>query len=370
MSDINSKIEAANKEIASLKAQISQAQTSKRDQTLAQIVTSQLSTTGTKLSVIKAPPTVKLRRTLKGHFGKVTAFHWSGDSKHLVSAGQDGNLLIWNTVTSNKMQSITLNSSYVMSVGMEQTKGNLVACGGLDNLCTIYPRNAPEKAVEMVNHDGFVSCCRFLDESEILTSSGDSTCIRWDIATGRPISTFAEHTADAISISIKDRNVFASCSVDKTVKIWDLRTPDMAVQSYIGFHTADVNDVEFMTTDLNCFATCCQDNIVRLFDMRAYNQLSSYATGAVSGADASIPDDGLTSLSFSRSGRIIFTGQADGTVYGFDVLSTPKKAGQKHSSPAFTLPQAHERHVSCVGVSPSGEALCTSSWDGLLKIWA
>jgi guanine nucleotide-binding protein G(I)/G(S)/G(T) subunit beta-1 len=144
----------------------------------------------------------------------------------------------------------------------------------------------------------------------------------------------------------------------------------MAVQSYLGFHTADVNDVEFMTTDMHCFATCCQDNIVRLFDMRAYNQLSSYATGAVSGAESSIPDDGLTSLSFSRSGRIIFTGQADGTVYGFDVLSNPKKAGQKHSSPAFTLSQAHERHVSCVGVSPSGEALCTSSWDGLLKIWA
>jgi guanine nucleotide-binding protein G(I)/G(S)/G(T) subunit beta-1 len=356
--------------IASLHSQIKQAQASKSDTTLGQVVTNQLSTTGTKLSTIKTPPTIKLRRTLKGHFGKVTAFQWSGDSKQLVSAGQDGNLLIWNTVTNNKIQSIALNSSYVMSVGMEQTKGNLVACGGLDNLCTIYPRNTPEKAVEMVNHEGFVSCCRFIDASEILTSSGDSTCIRWDIASGRPISTLAEHRADALSLSLQDRNVFASCSVDKTVKVWDLRTPDQAVQSYVGYHTADVNDVEFMTTDTNCFATCCQDNIVRLFDMRAYNQLSSYATGAASGASMSIPDDGLTSLSMSRSGRVIFTGHVDGTVYAFDVLSTPKKAGQKHCSPAFTLPQAHERHVTCVGVSPSGEALCTSSWDGMLKIWA
>jgi WD40 repeat protein len=30
----------------------------------------------------------------------------------------------------------------------------------------------------------------------------------------------------------------------------------------------------------------------------------------------------------------------------------------------------HENRVSCLGVSPSGDALCTGSWDALLKIWA
>ena len=30
----------------------------------------------------------------------------------------------------------------------------------------------------------------------------------------------------------------------------------------------------------------------------------------------------------------------------------------------------HENRVSCLGVSPSGDALCTGSWDTLLKIWA
>jgi hypothetical protein len=31
---------------------------------------------------------LKLRRTLKGHFGKIYAMHWSGNSKQLVSASQ------------------------------------------------------------------------------------------------------------------------------------------------------------------------------------------------------------------------------------------------------------------------------------------
>jgi hypothetical protein len=54
----------------------------------------------------------------------------------------------------------------------------------------------------------------------------------------------------------------------------------------------------------------------------------------------------------------VFCGQADGMLS--IALSTPKTAGQSNSPPAFTIVQAHERHVSCVGVSPSGDALCTA----------
>ncbi len=48
---------------------------------------------------------------------------------------------------------------------------------------------------------------------------------------------------------------------------------------------------------------------------------------------------------------------------GWDILGS---GTDKH---CFQL-QGHENRVSCVGVAPSGEALCTGSWDTLLKIWA
>lgn len=314
-------------------------------------------------AALRGPPATRVRRTLKGHFGKITAFHWGGDSRFLVSASQDGNLLIWNAVTANKIQAITLKSSYVMSVGMEQTRNNLVACGGLDNLCTVYSRSNPSKAVEMASHDGFLSCCRFLSEAEILTSSGDSTCIHWDITKAKPLSTFAEHTADAMFLSLKpnDRNVFVSCSVDKTAKVWDLRSPKSSVQTFTG-HLDDINGVEFMPGDGNCFATCSQDATVRLFDLRAYNELNRFGTPTPPSATA-VENGGFTSLAFSKSGRIIFTGHSDGSVYAFDVLSDK-------GTTAFTLAGAHDRHVSCIGVSPAGNALCTGSWDSVLKVWA
>lgn len=312
---------------------------------------------------LRAPPATRVRRSLKGHFGKVTALHWGGDSRYLVSASQDGNILVWNAVTANKVEAITLKSSYVMSVGIEQTRGNLIACGGLDNLCTVYNRSNPSKAVEMASHDGFLSCCRFFSEQEIVTSSGDSRCIYWDINKAKAVSTFSEHTADAIFLSIKpnDRNVFVSCSVDKTAKVWDIRSPANAVQTF-GGHLADVNGVDFMPSDGNCFATCCQDGAVRVFDLRAYNELNRFGTAAPPNA-ASVENDGYTSLACSKSGRVVFCGHSDGNVYAFDTLSDKGTA-------AFTLTGAHERHVSCIGVSPQGNALATGSWDTNLKIWA
>ena len=106
-------------------------------------------------------PVPKCRRILKGHFGKVYAMHWSGDSTQLVSASQDGKLIIWNGFTTNKVQAIPLRSSWVMTCAFEPTVQRLVACGGLDNLCSIYTLGQPQvmrATKELQAHDGYLSC--------------------------------------------------------------------------------------------------------------------------------------------------------------------------------------------------------------------
>jgi guanine nucleotide-binding protein G(I)/G(S)/G(T) subunit beta-1 len=62
----------------------------------------------------------------------------------LVSASQDGKLIVWNGVTTNKVQAIPLRSSWVMTCAFEDQHNELVACGGLDNLCSIYNLNQPQ----------------------------------------------------------------------------------------------------------------------------------------------------------------------------------------------------------------------------------
>uniref|UniRef100_A0A8C4QS35 Uncharacterized protein n=1 Tax=Eptatretus burgeri TaxID=7764 RepID=A0A8C4QS35_EPTBU len=46
---------------------------------------------------------MRTRRTLRGHLAKIYAMHWGTDSRLLVSASQDGKLIIWDSYTTNKV---------------------------------------------------------------------------------------------------------------------------------------------------------------------------------------------------------------------------------------------------------------------------
>lgn len=306
---------------------------------------------------LRKPPSTKLRRTLKGHFGKVYAMHWAGNSRDIISASQDGKLIIWNGLTTHKIQAIPLRSSWVMTTAFEQSKGNLVACGGLDNLCSIFTLSSNGQPVnratkELAAHDGYLSCCRFIDEGHIATSSGDSTCIHWDLESGEVLNTFSDHQGDVMSLAISpdNKNVFVSGSVDATAKVWDIRS-GKCVQTHVG-HESDINSVSFFP-DGNAFGTGSDDSTCRVFDMRSYNQVNCF------GHDKILC--GITSVSFSRSGRLLFAGYDDFNAYAWDTLTD----GSTYS---FQLPTPHDNRVSCLGVSPAGDALCTGSWDTLLKV--
>lgn len=142
------------------------------------------------------------RRALRGHLAKIYAMHWAADRRHLVSASQDGKLIVWDAYTTNKVHAIPLRSSWVMTCAYSPS-GNFVACGGLDNICSIYNLNSKDGtnvkgARELSAHSGYLSCCRFINDRQIVTSSGDMTCMLWDIEAGVRVVEFSDHTGDVM----------------------------------------------------------------------------------------------------------------------------------------------------------------------------
>ena len=219
------------------------------------------------------------RRVLKGHLAKIYAMHWSTDRRHLVSASQDGKLIIWDAYTTNKVHAIPLRSSWVMTCAYAPS-GNYVACGGLDNICSVYnlsSREGPTRvARELSGHSGYLSCCRFINDRRVLTSSGDMTCMLWDVETGSKVTEFADHLGDVMSVSINptNQNVFVSGACDAFAKLWDIRT-GKAVQTFAG-HESDINAVQFFP-DGNAFGTGSDDASCRLFDIRADREVNQYS---------------------------------------------------------------------------------------------
>lgn len=100
----------------------------------------------------------------------------------------------------------------------------------------------------------------------------------------------------------------------------------------------------------DAFATGSDDASCKLFDLRADRELNTYAHDNVL--------CGITSVAFSTSGRVLFAGYDDYNVNVWDTLK-----GER-----IGVLTGHDNRISCLGVSGDGIALCTGSWDSLLKV--
>lgn len=296
--------------------------------------------------------TFKKRKTLAGHLGKIYASDWSSDSRKIVSASQDGKMLLWDALTGRKFCAVSLKSAWVMSCSYSPS-GKFVASGGLDNLCSVF--NVSESATvehsvcELDGHDGCVSGCVFLSDNEILTCSGDHSSILWDVETKKKKTVFKGHVADVMDVSIiEDKSVFLSAGTDMTTKLWDMRT-GKCTATFTG-HKSDINSVEFMENG-KIFGTGSEDATIRIGDIRW--------RGALSVLEVNDLESSVTSLSFSKSGRIVFASYEDSNIFLWDSLKEKR----------ISVIDAHENRVCHLKVNKEGSALCTTSWDSTLKIW-
>lgn len=293
-----------------------------------------------------------VRKKLIGHFGKIYSCAWAPDSNRVLSACQDGRLIVWNARNGYKNHVVTLASAWVMSCGYH-TDGGMVASGGLDNICSLYRLGDDVKiteAEELTGHDGYISSINFIDNNRVLTTSGDSTAILWDINSHRRLSTLEGHSMDIMSASYaEDGNTVVTASVDFTTCLWDLRTPEDPIKTFIG-HEMDVNDVK-MFRDGSAFVSGSDDGTCRLFDIRAYAQLNEYRTNV-----------GVASVDLSSSNRFIVAAldDADSTARVYDTVTTEE----------VCVMGGHERRIGMARVAPSGIAIMTASWDSTMQLFA
>jgi len=299
--------------------------------------------------------------TLSGHRNKVNAIKWSSDSTSLVSASLDGSLIVWNALTGHSKLAIPLRMGWVMSVDYSPN-GKCVASGGLDNLCSIFnienklgwAHDLTEPHRELQAHEGYVSCVRFVDNENILTASGDSNIILWDIEYRQPTMSFSAHTGDVASVAhnTSSHNTFLSGSIDTTARLWDYRMKSYQsnIRTFLG-HESDVNNVTWFP-DYQAFGTASEDGTCRLWDIAAYQTVNVYGNKMEE-------NDCVTSMSFSKSGYYMAAGYEDAP--GCLVWNTVTAEIEKTVE--------HSDRVQALEFQPNGNSLATCCWDSKLRIW-
>lgn len=327
---------------------------------------------------------IKSRRLLKGHNGKVLCLDWAQDKRHLVSSSQDGRLIVWDAFPNNGKQEhvVSLPTTWVMACSFAPS-GNFIAGGGLDNKITAYPI-FPEEELEasiiapgtlssstnsgstssslkkrpIGTHTSYTSCSTFLgNDQQILTGSGDSTCALWNVELGLLMQSFHGHLSDVLALDVspnENGNTFVSVGCDKKALIWDTRIGHCGQHQYVQSfksHIADINTVKYYPSG-DSILTGSDDTTCRMYDLRADREVAIYQKDSIL--------FGISSLDLSISGRLLFAGGNDHAIHVWDSLKCSR----------ICVLYGHENRLTCVRVSADGTSLASSSWDHTIRIWA
>ncbi|KAJ5648584.1 hypothetical protein N7490_004956 [Penicillium lividum] len=159
----------------------------------------------------------------------------------------------------------------------------------------------------------------------------------------------------ALAANRQHRNLLASASADRTVKLWDLTTTK-CVKSY-SHHTDKVCSLDWHPTESTILLSGSYDRTVVAADMRAPDAKARWAV-----------DSDVENVRWDPHDPNFFYVTTDGgQVYRYDVRNVP--ATPAESKPVWTL-QAHDSSVSSFDINRTIPGfLVTGSTDKEVKLW-
>ena len=173
------------------------------------------------------------------------------------------------------------------------------------------------------------------------TASDDGTCVTWDASRAAPVGAASGHAAAVYGTSYAPASfgggdVFATCSFDRTVRVWDPRAPGIRNDTIAGFESSGG------ACPVACVAT-----------FRGH-------------------DDDVVGVDFHPAGTVVASGSDDGTCRAWDLRavssSVDSNSNAKETSRAAVASFALAGEAKRVRFSPTGDAVAAAGGDGSVYV--
>ncbi|KAG9389540.1 Protein tyrosine kinase [Carpediemonas membranifera] len=259
----------------------------------------------------------------------------------------------------NCIRTITGNSNEVVAIAYTPDSTRVVTASK-DKMLAVWDAESGAHRSWM-NNGGFICDIAISPDGSTVASAGDKTIKLWDLESGRQVIALEAHNDWVRGLAFSpDGKTLASCSDDKTVKLWRVSSFStvkrvLSGQSYLSHkfqgHNKSVKCVQFVSD--NILLSAGMDGRVRVWSAESYDEVR------VIGFDA-YTRRGIDCLAVSPDGELVATASSFAT-NAIELWSV--KTGEHIRSLT-----GHARYVNCLAFSADGR-LASGGWDWAIRLW-
>ncbi|XP_039142749.1 coatomer subunit beta'-1-like isoform X2 [Dioscorea cayenensis subsp. rotundata] len=252
------------------------------------------------------PLRLEIKRKLAQRSERVKSVDLHPTEPWILASLYSGSVCIWDYQSQTMVNSFEVTDLPVRSAKFISRKQWIVA-GSDDMFIRVYNYNTMDKVKVFEAHTDYIRCVAVHPTLPYVLSSSDDMLIKlWDWDKGWSCTQIFEghsHYVMQVTFNPKDTNTFASASLDRTIKIWNLGSPDPNFT--LDAHSKGVNCVEYFTGgDRPYLITGSDDQTAKVWDYQTKSCVQTLEGHT----------HNVSAVCFHPELPIIMTGSEDGTV--------------------------------------------------------
>ena len=270
---------------------------------------------------------------------------FSSDGRHLVTAGQDHSVRVWDAIDGKLIASLPGHTALVETAAFSPD-GKLIVTGGMDKTARVWDWQQQRGVATLKGHSNSVVDAEFSPDGRyVVTASRDKTARVWDSVTGRVVMILRGHRDEIATASFSPGgSLILTSGADNTARLWSSADgqPLRVLQ-----HRGIVESARF-SPDGQLIATASFDNAARIWNVKDGRLV------------ATLSHDGpVEDICFSADGRLLMTNSRDRTA----------RIWNTRDGRLLAVLRGHTAEVTSASFSPSGDQVVTASADKTVRTW-